>query len=488
MDKKISNNKKTLISTSPLTNKKKISTTSKVSKSSTSVKNSLTKKNLLTIVVMLNYLVLDISAKAITNNNSNEIFLKYYDKNQILYETHWNDLAVQENEPDIDNKFGHLSLMSQGKYNSDYSYDNNYYYPASAGKGIDIYFIDTGLDISVNEEDFDTYAGTPDERIVRCEGRFVIDDDHPIYGEALPVENEKYCMADEYNTHGSFVAIAAAGKLNGSAKKANIHMLATPLGEKNELSALTYVLKQVQNKRKNKPEENTNTIVNITTNCNGKDCRNSNIENIIKQLAQENVIIFASAGNKRMNNCVKDRYTIYDEVIGVGGLFNNYSNINYKYSYEYNINDERWESNYGPCINIYGPFTMKCTNSNNEIFTIRSGTSYSSPLVAGVAATIMSDHPEINFNYKTMLNKLQDLALKNIIDGLPRNTPNYYINNGKHTIYKSPRCNDYSYQYVCGNDDCCTQYGYCINTLDNYHGLCEINNGCNRISGQCKGR
>lgn len=45
---KISNNKKTLISTSPLTDKKKISTTSKVSKSSTSVKNSLTKKNLLT--------------------------------------------------------------------------------------------------------------------------------------------------------------------------------------------------------------------------------------------------------------------------------------------------------------------------------------------------------------------------------------------------------------------------------------------------------
>ncbi|ORX81447.1 hypothetical protein BCR32DRAFT_279747 [Anaeromyces robustus] len=52
-------------------------------------------------------------------------------------------VTIQENGLDFFRNI-HLSVMSQGKFslNSSLTYDNNYYYPSTAGKGIDIYVID----------------------------------------------------------------------------------------------------------------------------------------------------------------------------------------------------------------------------------------------------------------------------------------------------------------------------------------------------------
>jgi len=62
--------------------------------------------------------------------------------------------------------------MSQSRYvkNNTKEYDYTYYYPGSAGQGIDIYIIDEGLD--ANYDDFDTYPGTDHERVVMCDGIF----------------------------------------------------------------------------------------------------------------------------------------------------------------------------------------------------------------------------------------------------------------------------------------------------------------------------
>jgi len=82
-----------------------------------------------------------------------------YNKNDILKETQWKGLEVQKNNFDFDLKFSHLSLLSQGKFKetNNATYDNNYYYPSSAGKGVDIYIIERGVNFSFSKEDFDTY-------------------------------------------------------------------------------------------------------------------------------------------------------------------------------------------------------------------------------------------------------------------------------------------------------------------------------------------
>jgi len=160
------------------------------------------------IVVVFNYLLLNGLA------SKNDTVETYYDINEIIEETHWNDVGVQENIQDIEFKYSHLSLISQNKYYGEGLYDSNYYYPASAGKGIDIYIIDTGLNVTFSEEDFDTYEGTPDERVVKCEGQFY-------NGELHPVPDEKHChyRASTNNSHGTVVALTAAGKIHGVAKK-----------------------------------------------------------------------------------------------------------------------------------------------------------------------------------------------------------------------------------------------------------------------------
>jgi len=186
----------------------------------------------------------DETAKMVKNLPNVEIFEKsctsteskvesYFNKQDILDETHWRGLEVQENDFDFDLKFTHLSLLSQGKFygNSTTTYDNNFYYPSSAGKGIDIYAIERGLNIYKSEEDFDTYNG---ERTITCD--IIIDS--KVYKRVSSIRD----CENSSNNHGTVVAIAAVGKLHGVAKKANYHLIKTnTLDVDDELLALKYI-------------------------------------------------------------------------------------------------------------------------------------------------------------------------------------------------------------------------------------------------------
>ncbi|ORX41682.1 hypothetical protein BCR32DRAFT_288461 [Anaeromyces robustus] len=133
----------------------------------------------------------------------------YYDLKQIQNETKWNDVSVQDN--------------SRYTQNNTQKYDNNYYYPSSAGKGIDIYFIDLGLQL--NHPDFDTYKGTSDEQYIdNRDGKYE-------------------CNTQPMAFHGNMVASVAGGTLYGVAKKANLHMLDVDLTFGNEIIALDYIFK-----------------------------------------------------------------------------------------------------------------------------------------------------------------------------------------------------------------------------------------------------
>ena len=57
------------------------------------------------------------------------------------------------------------------------------------------------------------------------------------------------------------------------------------------------------------------------------------------------------------------------------------------------------------------------------------------PNVLGVIATILSEFPEIQFNCQSMLEFLNKISLKDIIEGLPEGVPNVFLNNGNNLIY-----------------------------------------------------
>ncbi|ORX81450.1 subtilisin-like protein [Anaeromyces robustus] len=408
--------------------------------------------------------------------------MKEYNEKEILNETKWKDVTIQENELDYYFRNIHLSMMSQGKFsfNSSLTYDNNCYYPSTAGKGIDIYVIDTGLDTSLSEENFDTYAGTPDERIIKCDGIF-------FDGHIHTVPNEKRCII-EYEgvsitegafNHGTSVAISAIGTLNGVAKKANLHSLAIDQYTYDVLSALEYI------KQHAVPHKS---IVNISSGLYEDEAEFSlkEIQDKINELNDYGIIIIVAAGNERKNSCkghteFDSIYNALDGVIIIGAL----NNEDHGYYNLERIYERANYSNYGECVDLFAPGTVRITNKNNEIISNVSGTSFAAPFVSGLAATIMAENSDIKYNFESLKNKLIELSIKDVIKGLYDKTPNRLANNDKRITYGELRCDEPSGKNKCG-EKCCSSYGICVDSEDYESSLlCFVENGCQSEFGNC---
>jgi len=196
-------------------------------------------------------------------------------------------------------------------------------------------------------------------------------------------------------------------------------------------------------------------------------------------------IIIVASGNENRNSCNNYHYSSYPGVISIGGI-NNYQIETYG---DMELMYERaYFSNFGSCVDIFAPTTIRITNyPSNELKTWDAGTSFSAPLVSGVVATIMSENSSTNYNYKTMRQKLIDLSVKNVINGLDSETPNRLLNNGKKLISHSPRCDDSSDSYKC-LDGCCSKFGQCVDsssTDEKMAYFCLIENQCSPEFGYC---
>jgi len=402
---------------------------------------------------------------------------KHYDLNYIKKETKWSNVSVQLNLP-THNYFSHLSLISQYNYNSDLIgyYDNNYYYPASAGKGINIYFIDRGIDIS-NTNDYNMYKGTSDERTITCDVIIT----NSIQKQTSNDSKNKYCSINsEYPRHGIMVSAVAGGSQIGVAKKSNLHMIATDVYISDELVAFDYI------KMHGKPYKS---IVSVSRQ--GWEPYNKNIQDKINELTNEGYIIIVGAGNDKENVCVKTNglvsaYAGYENVIVVGATENT---IDENITNGYKVSGY---SNYGKCVDIHAPgealySSAEYYGSSNILYYKESGTSCAVPIVAGVAAMIMAENPNTKYNVKLMKQTLIDMSLKNILTGLrSSDTPNRFINNGKHIVYSLNR-KYYGCGILSGNSKCskgcCSKDGKCISSSNS--SLCQIDNGCQSSFGQC---
>ncbi|OUM67167.1 hypothetical protein PIROE2DRAFT_5434 [Piromyces sp. E2] len=333
--------------------------------------------------------------------------------------THWKDVGVT-NDASL-----HLSVISQGKFDKSVNgkYDNNYYYPSSAGEGVDIFIFDSGFDFTHDE-----FSNT-DERTVKC--IFKVKD-----GKLYKPSNEKICYNGFKKDHGTRVSTTAGGRISGAAKKANIYGVSfDEYNMTNKAAAMQYIKDNLFGPNK--------AIFNFSHGgykyYNPKEIIKYDREyELINALTKEGAIFLTAAGNSSNlviveNSNRRFRPCTSEDTICVGGVA-----VNYEYSYftEYIVDEE---SNRGKGVDIYAPY--KVSINYNDIYgnaksnEIAFGTSFSSPLVAGVVATIISENKNINFNKEKMLAYLNQIGLHDIIKGLPEGAPNLLINNGNHIVY-----------------------------------------------------
>jgi len=250
----------------------------------------------------------------------------YYDLNEIERLTQWKKFSVRE---DTDS---HLSLLSQGLTTNSTSskYDNNYYYPESAGEGIDIVIIDTGFNFKNPE------FSNKDERKTKCMAQIV-------YGKPDLSISEDECGTVEESLinfgtyHGEWTSDAAAGLKHGVASKANIYGVAMSLtSESNILGALQYV-KDYLIIKPNK------TVINLSLGeYYDQSYEKETIDYwklLIEEVIDEGGIVVSSAGNDDTNINYEEKEFIpcnIDDVICVGAIDNiglNLKNIEQYYRF-----------------------------------------------------------------------------------------------------------------------------------------------------------
>jgi len=470
-------------------------------------------------------------------NNDTDIE-NYYSLSSIKNETLWDDIGIDKNA------YNHLSLLSQGKFDNTLinKYDTNYYYPRSAGKGVNIVIIDSGF--MFDHRDFNT-----DNRKVVCEaicvGRGCVQtDSDPILSKFSIIEPQKHL----YPNHGTKVASTAAGTIYGVAKNANIYGITVDMAISSIVTAINYVLRLSSSKFP--PEK---TIINISS---GSYTKHSVYENVLKDAEEKGYMIITSGGNDNIDGCVKTKREYirdnekkiakdfhypsgYDSTIGVGSINNNYSSSTLDANYSVLYSKASF-SNYGECVDLWAPgyvyaalpsekeieildkpsycktlsnkrdFEIKedekilkqlCTDKHNMFRKIKvisstkkrgSGTSFSSPIVAGISALFISEFPDITFNQSILRKFLEAVSLKDIINfnNISKHSRNIFVNNGKHIIYSKDNiypknhCGPNVGNSICPNNGCCSKNGLC-GTSDSF---CEIKNGCQSKFGNCNNK
>ncbi|OAQ33002.1 subtilisin-like protein, partial [Linnemannia elongata AG-77] len=264
-----------------------------------------------------------------------------------------------------------------------------YLYPNSAGQGIDVYVIDTG--ININHIDFE---GRARWGVTTVPGAPNTDD----------------------NGHGTFVAGVIGSRTFGVAKKVNLIAVKGLNKEGTStlsqiLAALDWVIKQ------NASSSNHRNVVNLSLGAGYSKVLNSAVD----ALVQSGMFIVAAAGNGNERN--------------IGQNACNYSPASAPTAFTVgstNINDQMSSfSNYGQCVNIYAPGERVRSTwigpTNREIYT-DSGTSFSAPNVAGIAALIMGaergDRSDGSWSPKSIGNRILQLGTRNVIRGFkgPTNT------------------------------------------------------------------
>ncbi|KAJ3131702.1 serine protease [Physocladia obscura] len=323
--------------------------------------------------------------------------IKYIEEDQIVYttlptlkgtiaDTHaqstFVDEIVQDNPP-----WG-LSRVSH-ELKPDFDTVDDYVYFKNDGLGVDVYVIDTG--ININHIEF--------------EGRAV-------WGATIP-EGDK---DEDGNGHGTHCAGTISSKAYGVAKRAN--PIAVKVLRSNGSGSMSDVLKGVEFVARDhleKNQENVSTSYGRTGN--KKSVANMSLgggksdalDRAVDGAVSLGVHFAVAAGNNNADAC---RFSPAASKNSVTVLATTRDD------------DRAYFSNWGTCIDIGAPgynilsTWIGSTNATNVI----SGTSMASPHVAGVIAAYLSrvDSGWDLLEPDALKKKLIDVSVKNVIKGMPK--------------------------------------------------------------------
>jgi len=367
----------------------------------------------------------------------------YYNKNQILKETRWDKLNVQEDAP------FHLSLISQGIVNEKSNkYDTNFYYQGSAGKDVDMFFFEKSFDFTHPEFSNDRNLTIIDTSVV----------DSIQISDKLTLRTGN---PDEQLYHGEQISDIAAGLKNGVAKNANLYgVVLSEVDLQLFNSALTYIIENNLVKP-NKTVFNLSftLLTEIKSSAHRININNAKLhaQSLINQITEMGGIFVASAGNSGFPAKYIFRNYMYvpctfDNVICVGGVDNSSMEALVENNNDTILYRRHEYSNYGEGVDIYAPFSVMTdfydVNEEEVNDYDNEGTSFSAPIVSGVIASIISEHPEKTFNHDSMLKYIRSIGHKGVVTNIlhdkyntgydektSENSENVFISNGKHLVY-----------------------------------------------------
>lgn len=279
--------------------------------------------------------------------------------------------------------------------------DEQYTYPSSAGDGVSVYIIDTGL-----RDTHDEFAG----RVI--EGRnFAINDTGllglgglPLIGPLVNIGGETDPEdTTDCNGHGTHVASTATGTTYGVAKRASVAAVRVLdcSGAGTNADVIAGVDWVAENHR-------APAVANMSLGGGDSDA----LDNAVRGAIEQGVTFVVAAGNSDADACSGSPNRV-EPAITVGSTTRE---------------DQRSSfSNHGVCLDLFAPgsdISGAWYQEDDEVNTI-SGTSMASPHVAGSAALILAAEPDLA--PASVDAALEKLATRNVLGGIKEGSPNLLL-------------------------------------------------------------
>ncbi|ORX88854.1 subtilisin-like protein, partial [Basidiobolus meristosporus CBS 931.73] len=278
--------------------------------------------------------------------------------------------AVQTNSPN----WG-LARVSQRQRNPNAPYN----FPDSAGQGVDVYVIDTG--INTRHSDFGGRA-------------------------SLPVSFINGEPAEDLNGHGTHVAGIVGGNTYGVAKK--VRLIGVKVLGRDGRGSTSGIIAGVNWVARQARSTGRRSVINMSLGGGNSNALNAAVDAAV----QAGIPVIVAAGNEAQDACnVSPANSRSAFTVGATDYYDNLANY----------------SNWGRCVNIQAPGSniLSTYIGSPSARSSLSGTSMASPHVAGIAALHLGQGSANS--PQTVYNMLTSRATRNVVRGLRGNSPNLMV-------------------------------------------------------------